>query len=78
VFVKKKVSEQLGLHYYAVIRINSSLNPPPHKNPGSAHGSRFARLWPFQTAKNRTQVTTRRSRESMWALNQNRRQKSSL
>ena len=29
----------------------------------------------FQTVKNRTQVATRRSRKSMWDLNQNRRQK---
>jgi len=38
-------------------------------------GSCFARLLLFQTAKNRTQVATRRSPESMWDLNQNRRQK---
>jgi len=37
--------------------------------------SRFSRLLLFQTAKNRTHVTTRRSRESMWYLSQNRRQK---
>ena len=38
-------------------------------------GSRFARFLLFQIAKNRTQVATKRSRKSMWDLNQNRRQK---
>jgi len=34
-----------------------------------------SRLLLFQSAKNRTQVATKRSRESMWDLNQNRCQK---
>jgi len=38
-------------------------------------GSWFTRLLLFQTVKNRTQAATRRSPESMWDLNQKRRQK---